>query len=144
MNYLVYVSQAKRPFSPEALKTLLEHSRDRNEADGITGLLIYRYVPEANRGNFLQILEGEPAALDDVWGRISEDERHHSIVVLEEDTAPERMFANWTMGFRDVETDDLSGFEGYSDLGSDKFWNRVKENAVPGALDLLRSFYDPA
>lgn len=144
VHYLVYVSQAVKPFSADALSDLLQHSRARNDATGITGLLIYRYVDGADRGNFMQILEGSKAALDDVWDRISEDRRHHSVVVLNEGESEERMFAGWTMGFQNVETQDLAGFAGYSDLGTDDFWARIEGQGPAGALELLQSFYRPA
>lgn len=144
MNYLIYVSQAKKPVAEAALAELLNYSRQRNEEAGITGLLIYRYVPEADRGNFMQILEGDPASLSAVWDRISQDSRHHSIVVLEEAETAGRMFATWTMGFQNVSAEDLADYEGYSDLGSDAFWSRIKKQTTAGALGLLQSFYDPS
>lgn len=141
MNYLIYVSQAVQPFTNDALTTLLQYSRTRNKAEGITGLLLYRYVNEPGRGNFMQLLEGDRGALDAVWLRISEDERHHSIIVLEEGTSDARMFKKWTMGFRNAEQADLAAFEGFEDLGSDSFWQRLERDTTSGALDLLRSFY---
>ena len=94
MKYIVYVSQAAKPFSKDELSRLLEHSRKRNKLDEITGLLIYRFKEDFNRGNFVQVLEGPSAAIDDVWNRISNDQRHHTIVVIEEDTIENRMFAD--------------------------------------------------
>ena len=142
MKYIVYVSQASNPFSQEELASLLTHSRGRNSDDEITGLLIYRFKKDFNRGNFVQVLEGPESAIDDVWERISNDSRHHTIVVIEEDSIEERMFADWSMGFRNIDDADLRGFEGFSDLGSDQFWDRVNADNASSALDLLKSFYD--
>lgn len=142
MKYIVYVSQAAKAFSTEELAALLTHSRERNSADGITGLLIYRYNADFKRGNFLQVLEGSQEVLDDVWRRISGDPRHHTIIVLDESQADARMFGEWSMGFRNVDAGDLAKFTGFSELGSDEFWKNVKERSVPDALATLRSFYD--
>lgn len=142
MKHIVYVSQAERPYSAKELAVLLEHSRNRNEKDKITGLLIYRFNPEYNRGNFVQALEGPEAAIADVWKRISNDERHHTIVVIEEGPIGARMFSDWSMGFKNVDAADLREFEGFSDLGSDRFWNEIGPDSAAGALELLRSFYD--
>lgn len=142
MKYIVYVSQAAKAFSTEELAGLLTHSRERNSADGISGLLIYRYNPDFKRGNFLQVLEGTEEALDDVWRRISGDPRHHTIIVLDEGQIKTRMFGEWSMGFRNVDASDLAKFVGFSELGSDQFWKNVKEQSVPDALATLRSFYD--
>ena len=142
MKFIVYVSQSAKAFSTGDLGALLEHSRDRNAADDITGLLIYRYNEDYRRGNFLQVLEGPEDALADVWNRISSDPRHHTIIVLEEGESDARAFGDWSMGFRNVDEQDLAGFVGFSQLGSDAFWQDAKKQALPDALATLRSFYD--
>ncbi|MGJ8583939.1 MAG: BLUF domain-containing protein [Marinosulfonomonas sp.] len=142
MKYIVYVSQAAKAFSTDDLAGLLTHSRERNSADGVTGLLVYRYNTDFKRGNFLQVLEGTDDALDDVWRRISGDPRHHTIIVLDEGESETRMFGDWSMGFRNVDESDLAKFAGFSELGSDAFWQDAKKQALPDALSTLRSFYD--
>ena len=142
MKYIVYVSQAKKPFSEDQLGDLLSHSRNRNTNDEITGLLIYRYNSEFNRGNFVQVLEGPDAGLEDVWSRISNDNRHHTLVVVEEGVLENRMFSNWSMGFKNIDARELSDFQGFSELGSDAFWEDVDPGKISSALDLLKSFYD--
>ena len=142
MKYIVYVSQAAKAFTTDELAGLLTHSRDRNSADGITGLLVYRYNIDFKRGNFLQVLEGTDEALEDVWRRISGDPRHHTIIVLDEGQSDARMFGDWSMGFRNVDEGDLAKFAGFSELGSDEFWKDAKKQALPDALSTLRSFYD--
>jgi hypothetical protein len=142
MRYIVYVSQAAKAFSTENLAALLEHSRDRNSADDITGLLIYRYNDDFRRGNLLQVLEGPEDAVADVWSRISSDPRHHTIIVLEEGESDARAFGDWSMGFRNVDEQDFAGFVGFSELGSDQFWQDAKKQALPDAMAALRSFYD--
>lgn len=142
MRYIVYVSQAAKAFSTDDLARLLTHSRERNSADGITGLLVYRYNTDFKRGNFLQVLEGTEDALEDVWRRISGDPRHHTIIVLDEGESETRMFGDWSMGFRNVDESDLAKFAGFSELGSDEFWKNAKKQALPDALSTLQSFYD--
>ena len=142
MKYIVYVSQAAKAFSTDDLAGLLTHSRERNSADGVTGLLVYRYNTDFKRGNFLQVLEGTDDELDDVWRRISGDPRHHTIIVLDEGESETRMFGDWSMGFRNVDESDLAKFAGFSELGSDAFWQDAKKQALPDALSTLRSFYD--
>ncbi|WP_138465821.1 BLUF domain-containing protein [Poseidonocella sp. HB161398] len=144
IHQLIYVSQARRPFGAEALAALLGHSRRANAAAGVTGLLIYREDPAHARGHFLQVLEGPGAGLEEIWDCVRADRRHHSILVLSETTVPARMFADWSMGFRNVDAEDLAGFEGFRDLGSDAFWARARRDGLPGAIELLRSFYEPA
>ncbi|WP_071688771.1 BLUF domain-containing protein [Nioella sediminis] len=142
MKFIAYVSQAERPFSQEDLGELLRHSRARNEKDGVTGCLVYRFNEDFRRGNFIQVLEGPDAAIDDVWRRISNDTRHHTIVVIDEGPIDDRMFSNWSMGFKNVDADDLTGVEGFADLGSDAFWQRASDGELSNGLQLLRSFYE--
>ena len=142
MKYIVYVSQANKPFTEDQLGKLLSHSRNRNTKDNITGLLIYRYNSDYNRGNFVQVLEGPDIQLEDVWSRISKDNRHHTIVVVEEGILEERMFSNWSMGFKNINSNELKDFQGFSELGSDDFWKHVNPGKVSSALDLLKSFYE--
>ncbi len=141
MKYIVYVSQATRPFKEDQLADLLLHSRERNTKDGISGLLIYRFNDDFNRGNFVQVLEGPESSLENVWSRISKDKRHHTVVVVEEGSIETRMFENWSMGFKNIDSQELREFEAFSDLGSDKFWKEVNPGIVSSALELAKSFY---
>jgi len=142
MKYIAYVSQAQTPFSEDELAGLLSHSRSRNRDDDITGCLVYRYNEDFERGNFLQVLEGPDAAIDDVWRRISGDTRHHTIVIIDEGKIEDRMFTNWSMGFKNVDAEDLSRVDGFADLGSDAFWETAGRENLTQGLDLLKSFYD--
>ncbi|WP_172330411.1 BLUF domain-containing protein [Mangrovicoccus sp. HB161399] len=144
IHQLIYVSQARRPFDGAALAGLLGHSRSANAAGGVTGLLIYREDSGGQRGHFLQILEGAEETVEATWARIRADRRHHSLLVLSESTVSGRMFGGWSMGFRNVDAADLAAFAGFEDLGSDAFWQRARRDGLPGALELLRSFYEPA
>ena len=141
MKYLIYVSQAVRPPSADELAEILHYSRTRNSREGITGLLIYRYRPDERRGNFMQLLEGDAAAVEQAWRRIAADPRHHTKVVLEEGETDRRAFPDWSMGFRDADAADLAGFEGYSDLGSEAFWAQARAGALPAALEVMTAFY---
>ena len=51
-------------------------------------------------GNFIQLLEGESAAIDTAYGRIEKDPRHHSCLRMLDGEAEERLFPDWSMGFR--------------------------------------------
>ena len=109
MFSLVYVSSATELFTVAQLDTLLERSRANNTKLGITGMLLYR------DGNFMQLLEGDEAAVDVLFRRIAVDPRHHGCQVLLKSQAEQRMFAQWSMAFRRVEAPgDLP--EGFSDF----------------------------
>ncbi|MGB1110155.1 MAG: BLUF domain-containing protein, partial [Gammaproteobacteria bacterium] len=75
LRRIAYTSFASKPFSERELIDLLHDARAFNAIDGITGLLIHR------TGEFFQIVEGEPTALDDLLDRLQLDSRHHSLTI---------------------------------------------------------------
>lgn len=131
---VVYVSTAVRPFGRRELLSLLRDARARNAAAGITGMLLYR------SGNFIQALEGPPAAVDALLGRIARDGRHAGMILVLRRTVATREFAGWSMGFDDLSRHDLAGEPGFSD-----FLRRVEAGKASDAdsgiaMALLRRF----
>lgn len=109
---LVYQSQSLVPFEMPELTGLLVQSRDYNRLHDVTGLLLY--TPD---GRFLQVLEGEQAAVRDLFrGRIVHDPRHFNCRVLSEGPCLRRSFANWHMGFRPAGAGHLRTLLGYVSL----------------------------
>ena len=98
MFYLVYKSKATQEFSPSDLKALLLNARIRNREVGVTGILIY------DAGWFLQVLEGEQTAVEEIFSRIEKDPLHTDISVLNRvpSVAKRRMFGDWSMAFTDA------------------------------------------
>jgi hypothetical protein len=108
MKRMIYCSQATVDFSPEELISLLELARVKNQASGLSGMLLY------SSQSFLQMLEGDPAALQETYERIVADDRHVNLRLLMNADVSVRLFPDWTMGFEHVEdeelADDLEGF----------------------------------
>jgi hypothetical protein len=104
----VYCSQATQDVSPDELVALLELSRRNNAAAGLSGMLLYCSQ------SFLQVLEGEPTALDRTYARIVADPRHRNLRQLMDAPVPAALFPDWTMGFEHVDdeelADELDGF----------------------------------
>lgn len=93
---IVYVSSAVRLLDDAELLEILRTSRRNNERDGITGLLLYE------NGNFMQVLEGERAAVEQTWNRIVADPRHRNVTRLMRSEIEHRLFGEWSMAFRDM------------------------------------------
>jgi hypothetical protein len=108
MKRMIYCSQATVDFSPEELVSLLELSRVNNQESGLSGMLLY------SSQSFLQMLEGDPAALEETYERITADDRHVNLRLLLNADVSTRLFPDWTMGFEHVDdeelADDLEGF----------------------------------
>ena len=110
MYHIGYVSSAVNEFTKPELLALLERSRDKNGRLGITGLLLYQ------GGNFLQVLEGDEQSVRHLYEIIFEDPRHKDIYILFEEFIPEREFPNWSMAFRDLDTEEGRGLPGFSNF----------------------------
>jgi len=105
---MIYCSQAAIDFSPDELVALLELARLKNTETGLTGMLLYCSQ------SFLQMLEGDPAALESTYGRIMADSRHAKMRLLMNVDIDTRLFPDWTMGFEHLDeeelAEDLDGF----------------------------------
>lgn len=102
MHRLIYGSRAVRPMDVSDLTSLLRVSRDRNEAAGLTGMLLY--CDES----FLQLLDGPLDALEETYARICADPRHEDLRLLMLEPAAKPLFPNWTMGFHSALQDELA------------------------------------
>lgn len=103
LYHLFYQSQALRPFSTIELTHLLHKARIFNREHHISGLLLH--TPD---GRFFQILEGEEADVRSLYyDHIVPDPRHHRCQVLGAGACDERSFADWNMGFRVANAEEL-------------------------------------
>ncbi len=85
---LIYSSRAKHPID---FDDIVRNSQRRNVAFGVTGGLAI--VDDV----FLQYLEGTEAEVEWLFERISADERHTDVRVLERRAVPRRMFGQRSM-----------------------------------------------
>ena len=134
MFFLVYVSSAVRPFSRPDLEDLLATSRDNNARAGITGMLLYK------DGNFMQVLEGDEAAVRAVYDKIGADSRHGGEIVLREGFTEERQFPDWSMGFRDLHSPEARAIPGYSEFLNTPLTGREFSEDPTRAQKLLLTF----
>lgn len=112
MISVLYMSTAKLPFTEQELSELLTKSRRNNERAGVTGMLLYKDL------NFMQAVEGPEAAVDGLLQKIGQDPRHCGMVTLLREPIEERAFAEWSMGF--VDLDRTTGVpEGFSVIMND-------------------------
>jgi hypothetical protein len=110
---LGYVSTQTRPMSPADLLDLLNSARAFNQRVNITGLLLHR------EDSFFQVIEGERRAVLALFERIRRDPRHQRVEVLFQEHCPTREFADWRMGFVELDGVDLRLLPGYSHFLSD-------------------------
>jgi len=107
MEYLIYISTAKKLLTQSELTNILEVSRTNNQINNLTGVLLY------SEGTFIQLLEGEAEPLHKTYEAILKDPRHKNIIKLTEGHIDERSFPDWTMAFRALNAAELESIEGY-------------------------------
>lgn len=86
------------------LRNLVMVAGSNNRSLGITGGLIF------NGNYFAQVLEGDRSQVSGLFGKISRDPRHTSVVLVDARDVETRSFERWSMGFADVmaASDDLN------------------------------------
>jgi FAD-dependent sensor of blue light len=110
MFSMVYVSSAIDQFSEAGLRELLATSRTNNTRLGLTGMLLYK------EGSFMQVLEGDEAAVRALYAKIGLDPRHRGLLTLLQGPLEERLFPDWSMGFRDLSSAEARSTEGFSEF----------------------------
>ena len=112
LYHLGYVSTEALKFSEEALVALLSEARNANADRDVTGLLLYR------EGSFYQVLEGSESAVMATFQDIEGDPRHKEVRVLFDGETDAREFADWQMGFLNLDGVDVDTLSGFSDFMS--------------------------
>lgn len=121
LYFLIYASVAVAPLSAPELDELLQQARRLNFLTGLTGCLIYQ------DGCFMQMLEGEQAAVQGLMEKLRHDPRHRDLHIVIEGPARRRIFVDWEMARHDLlpgpDEPDFSAWPGspisLSDLAKD-------------------------
>ncbi|MDO6605252.1 BLUF domain-containing protein [Arenibacter palladensis] len=93
MYQLSYFSRATPDVSEEIISGILETSRARNKAIGVTGCLVF------HKFSFVQIIEGEKRHIQSLFEDIRQDKRHSDVTLLWEGKNNGRNFGDWNMAY---------------------------------------------
>lgn len=94
MRYAIsYVSSANPNISQEEIQQVLEFSRNWNNENGITGILLY------SEGNFFQVLEGDQGLLETLFLQIKNDDRHYDVMTIFKKEVPQPKFIQYSSNF---------------------------------------------
>jgi len=95
MKCIAYVSQVvarqNGAIIPTGLFEIIRVARKRNSSFNITGVMSYR------RGRYIQVLEGDDAAVDQLFSNIASDPRHEDVTILFDFPISTRSFPQWEM-----------------------------------------------
>jgi len=136
LYHIIYASSATERLSQSELLELLKVSRRKNEARGLTGMLLYR------DGTYMQFLEGQRKDIDLLLARLRNDPRHEGIHVLREGMLSERLFPDWSMAYKSLGGLRTSSVQGYSErLQAQHLGEPDKPPSEPDAIDLLTGMF---
>jgi len=137
MLTLVYRSDAAVRLPHAVLSDLCLQSAAKNRRLGITGFLV------EHEGTFLQVLEGEPRAVERLFDRIVTDGRHQNVSILSHELSrDERTFGFWSMNFGPLSDPDFWTGE-FADFRERKDF-RIKSHSADFALRVLARAYTHA
>lgn len=105
---LIYASTASEGFGLNESKLILEQSQINNHKRDLTGVL------SLNSKIFLQALEGAREQINELYGRLLRDKRHHTVAILDYAEIEEREWSQWSMGFAAASPDNRAVFMKYS------------------------------
>jgi len=97
LSRMIYYSKNAIPAGQQSayteIKQILNKSVENNKLANVSGALLF------NQNYFAQVLEGDRKAITETFCRISRDERHSDVVLLEAKPVNERIFLDWSMAF---------------------------------------------
>ncbi len=128
---LLYHSKAIMEYDRYALQALLTYARLNNQKQQITGILLY------SNGYFIQVLEGEEDVVKTLYRQIQNDSRHIDVTTILQEPLKERLFPDWTMGYKEIAEEELRNIPGLNnllldglaseDVPSDEVYQHIKQ-----------------
>lgn len=119
--------------SNEDLLGILKTSKKNNQKINVTGSLFY------NGGWFLQVLEGVPSTVNDLYKRIEGDARHKNACILYNEPAKSRTFLNWSMSMTNLDHKNSDKYEQLLEI-MDAAKHHRKIGTTSPAVTLLKIF----
>jgi Sensors of blue-light using FAD len=134
MYHLIYVSHATDPFYEDDLLTLLKKCRAYNKKHEVTGMLVYL------NERFMQVLEGPESTVNRLYEKIQRDPQHKKVSRILVGHSAQRIFTNWSMGFKRISETDFAELSGFTN--PEKFFSNPPTDAHGGAvMTFLQLFY---
>ncbi|WP_341907586.1 BLUF domain-containing protein [Polaromonas sp. YR568] len=98
---LLYVSRAAGPQTGTVSTSILSVAQTNNRKNGITGVLCQ------GQGLYLQVLEGQRSAVNQLYAAILNDKRHHDVELLQLEEITTRRYPDWSMAHVELSDQDL-------------------------------------
>jgi hypothetical protein len=137
MHQLIYLSQATRPLSAKALAGLVEQAQQANAQQHLTGALVY------SNQRFIQLLEGEQAALEQAYARIRQDPRHQHLCKVAYHPIAARRFTEWHLAFQSLSPAQFAHLAGYLAPTKSRPHFPVYGSCATSFVEALRALVQP-
>lgn len=111
LTRIIFTSSAGGTLDRESLKRLLSAARANNSALRVSGVLVQA------GSHFLQVLEGNPDTVDELFARIARDQRHSNVVLLVRESAEQQLFGAWPLGFSTLSIQQIAALSGANEAG---------------------------
>ncbi|WP_394753206.1 phosphate-starvation-inducible PsiE family protein [Crenothrix sp.] len=134
MIQATYISTPTRSMSTEDLMQILNSARQNNIRLGVSGMLLF------TGSEFIQILEGEEKIIEELLAKIKQDPRHGDIRIIEKKKITTREYADWTMGFKHVDKNDLRDIPGLNKFFDTDLSGEIDHNKLKLINNLLNHF----
>ncbi|EJL84668.1 diguanylate phosphodiesterase [Pantoea sp. GM01] len=131
LTTILYRSHLHDHVPIKTLEDMVAKANSKNKNSDVTGILLFDGL------HFFQLLEGPREAVQGIYQRICQDARHHNLVELMHDFAPERRFGKVGMELFDLrEHDKDTVLQAVLDKGTSRYQLTYKDRA----LQFLRTF----
>jgi len=131
LTTILYRSHLHDHVPIKTLEDMVAKANSKNKNFDVTGILLFDGL------HFFQLLEGPRDAVQGIYQRICQDARHHNLVELMHDFAPERRFGKVGMELFDLrEHDKDTVLQAVLDKGTSRYQLTYKDRA----LQFLRTF----
>lgn len=98
IHRIIYTSEARETLTDAELRSIAMFSALSNKANNISGLLLH------HNKKIMQVLEGETTVIKALYAKIEKDKRHKNVTLHIDDSYETKIFQDWSMGYRPLET----------------------------------------
>lgn len=137
LRAIAYLSSTSVTLSDAKLEALLLDARAFNESVKVTGALLY------NGTAFLQYFEGDSNACEQVYQRIRDSSRHHSITTIVDSEVSSRYFSSWSMAYSSATRSETLAISQAQWLASPANQGGLAQGGSSG-IDMLVAFWRAA
>ena len=127
---LTYISRYNNDNLNGEVTRILEQAQQNNERNGITGALVF------NHNYFLQSIEGARPVINGLLRKLVQDERHHSLQVIECREVEQRHWSKWSMKYL-IPSEENKGLALKFSTGSDFNPYLMSTNQITMLIDTL-------